>query len=134
LFVPGFTRRDVQAATKPEALAHGQRLAEFVVDLDRDEYSLWGGLPDEDLDTGKLLVHHAGRPLTGECPCPDGRSAQLCAHMVALASAFLGDDTELAHRLAALPHDEVVALVMELADRSSWARQAIWSRLASPGT
>jgi hypothetical protein len=134
LFVPDFTRRDVQAATTPEALAHGQRLAKFVVDLGWDEYSLWGGLPNEDLDMGELLVHHAGRPLTGECSFPDGRSAELCAHMVALASAFLGDVAELAHRLATLPHDEVVALVMGLADRSSWARQAIWSRLASPRT
>jgi hypothetical protein len=49
--------------------------------------------------------------------------------MVALASAFLGDDTELADRLAALSHGEVVALALELADRSAWARQAIWLSL-----
>jgi hypothetical protein len=134
LFVPDFTRRDVQAATTPEALAHGQRLAKFVVDLGWDEYSLWGGLPNEDLDMGELLVHHAGRPLTGECSFPDGRSAELCAHMVALASAFLGDDTELADRLAALSHGEVVALALELADRSAWARQAIWLSLDARGS
>ena len=46
--------------------------------------------------------------------------------MVALASAFLGDDTELSDRLAALSHGEVVALALELADGSAWARQAIW--------
>jgi hypothetical protein len=50
--------------------------------------------------------------------------------MVALVSAFLGDDTELADRLAALSHGEVMALALELADRSAWAREAIRSRLA----
>jgi hypothetical protein len=79
---------------------------------------------------GELLVHHTGRPLTGECPCLDGGAGELCAHMVALALACLGDDTELGDRLAALSHGEVVALVLELADRSARARQAIWVRLA----
>ena len=134
MFVPDFTRRDVQAATTPEALAHGQGLALHVADLDWDEYSLWGRLPGQGIGVGELLVHHAGRPLTGECPCPDGRAAELCAHMVALAWAFLGDDTELADRLAALSHGEVVALVLELTDRSAWARQAIWLSLDARGS
>jgi len=134
LFVPDFTRRDVQAATTPEALAHGQGLAIHVADLDWDEYSLWGQLPGQGNGVGELLVHHAGRPLTGECPCPGGRAAALCAHMVALASAFLGDDTELADRLAALSHGEVVALALELADRSAWARQAICLSLDARGS
>jgi hypothetical protein len=135
LFVPDFTRRDVQAAaTTPEALEHGQGLAMQVEDLDWDEYSLWGGLPGEGIGAGELLVHHTGRPLTGECPCPDGSAAGLCAHMVALASAYLGDDSELADRLAALSHGEVVALALELADRSAWARQAIWLSLDARGS
>jgi hypothetical protein len=130
VFTPGFARSDVRAATKPSALARGQELAAHVEDLDWDEYSLWGSLPSEGIEVGYLLVHHAGRPLTGECPCPDARTGELCAHMVALASAFLGDDAELGDRLATLSRDEVVALVMELADGSAWARQAIWERLA----
>lgn len=130
LFVPDFTRRDVHAATTPKALEHGRELAGHVEDLDWDEFSLWGRLPGEGIEAGELLVHHSGRPLTGECPCPGGRAAELCPHMVALASAFLGDDAELADRLAALSHGEVVTLAVELADRSAWARQAIWSRLA----
>jgi hypothetical protein len=134
LFVPDFTRRDLHAATTPEALARGQGLATHVEDLDWDEYSLWGGLPGEGIEVGELLVHHAGRPLTGECSCPDGRAAELCAHMVALASALLDDDTELAGRLAALSRGELVTLVLELADRSSWARQAIWSSVAVRGS
>lgn len=77
LFVPDFTRRDVRAATTPEVLAHGQGLATHVEDLDWDEYSLWGGLPGEGMGVGELLVHHTGRPLTGECPCPDGSAAEL---------------------------------------------------------
>ena len=101
-----------------------------VEDLDWDEFSLWGRLPGEGIGVGELMVHHTGRPLTGECACSDGRAAELCAHMVALASASLGDDTELADRLAALSHGDMVALALELADRSAWARQAIWSRLA----
>ncbi len=128
--LPDFTRRDVHAATTPKTLARGQELAEQVENLDWDEFSLWGRLPGEGIEAGELLVHHTGRPLTGECPCPDGHAAELCAHMVALVSAFLGDDTELADRLTALSHSEVVALALELADRSAWARQAIWSRLA----
>ncbi|MEC3978729.1 hypothetical protein [Amycolatopsis sp. H20-H5] len=80
------------------------------------------------------MFHHAGRPLTGECPRPDGRATELCAHMVAVASAFLGDDSELVDRLAALSHGEVVALALELTDRSTWARQAIWSSLDARGS
>ncbi len=105
-----------------------------VEDLDWDEYSLWGSLPGERIGVRELLVNHAGRPLTGECPCPDGRAAELCAHMVAVASAFLGGDSELADRLAALSHGEVVALALELADRSAWARQAIWLSLDARGS
>jgi hypothetical protein len=67
-------------------------------------------------------------------PVPERRDAKLCAHMVALASAFLGDDTELADRLAALSHGEVVALALELADRSAWARRAIWLSLDAQGS
>jgi hypothetical protein len=134
LFAPDFTRRDVQAVTTPEALAQSQGLARHVENLDWDEYSLWGSLPGEGIGVGELLVHHVGRPLTGECSCPDGRAAELCAHMVALASAFLGDDTELADRLAALSHGEVAALALELADRSAWARQAIWLSLDARGS
>lgn len=130
MFIPGFTRSDVRTATTPEALARGQELAVRVEDLDWDEYSLWGSLPSEGIEVGYLLVHHTGGSLTGECPCPDARAGELCAHMVALASAYLGDDAELGDRLATLSRDEVVALVMELADRSAWARQAIWERLA----
>ncbi|MGH3625457.1 MAG: hypothetical protein ACRDQ5_27380 [Sciscionella sp.] len=50
--------------------------------------------------------------------------------MAALALAYLGDDTELTDRLAAMPQRELVALAIDLADRSAWAHQAIWSRLA----
>lgn len=131
MFEPNFTRHDVQAAAAPGALAHGRRLAADVVDLDWDEYSLWGGLSAENLKVGDLMVHHVSRPLAGECPCPDGRADELCVHMVALAYAFLGEDGELAHRLATLSRDAVVALVVDLADSSTWARQAIWTRLAS---
>jgi hypothetical protein len=134
LFVPDFTRRDVQAATTPEVLAHAQGLAVHVEGLDWDEYSLWGRLPGEGVGVGELQVHHVGRPLTGECRCPDGRATELCAHMVALVSAFLGDDSELADRLAALSHGEVVALALELADRSAWARQAIWLGVEARGS
>ena len=130
MFIPGFTRGDVRAAATPAALARGQELAVHVEDLDWDEYSLWGSLPSEGIEVGYLLVHHTGGSLTGECPCVETRAGELCAHMVALASAYLGDDTELGDRLAILSRDEVVALVMALADRSAWARQAIWERLA----
>jgi hypothetical protein len=50
--------------------------------------------------------------------------------MAAVAWAFLGDDIELADRLAAMPHGELVTLALELADCSAWARQTIQLRLA----
>lgn len=130
MLTPDFTRRDLQNVTTPKALAHGRELAAQVEDLDWDEYSLWGCIPGEGIGVGELLVHYTGRPLTGECPCPDGRAAELCAHMAALAWVYLGDDTELTDRLAAMPHGELVALAVDLAGRSAWARQVIWSRLA----
>lgn len=129
VLTPIVTLHDLQQATTQEVLAHGRKLAALVEDLDWDEYSLWGRLPSEGIGIGELLLHYTGRRPTGECPCPDGSTADLCAHMAALAWAYLGDDTELADRLTALPHDELVALVVDLADRSASARQAIWSRL-----
>jgi len=127
---PNFTRRDLHDVTTPTALAHGRELAAQVEDLDWDEYSLWGAIPGERIGLGELLVHYAGRPLTGECACPDGGAGEWCGHMAALAWAYLGDDTELTDRLIAMSHGELVALAVELADRSAGARQAIWSRLA----
>jgi uncharacterized Zn finger protein len=110
-------------------LARGRELAGQVEDLDWDEYSVWGCLPGEGISTGELLLHHGQGPLAGECPCPRGRGAGLCAHMAALAWAVLGDDDNLAGRLTAMSHQELVALAVDLAGRSASAREAIWSRL-----
>lgn len=129
MLTPAFTRHDLHNAATPTVLAHGRELAERVEELGWDEYSLWGCLPGDGIGIGELLVHHAGRPMTGECPCPAGRAAELCAHMAALAWAFLGDDTELADRLAVMPHSELVALVVDLADRSAQASKLIQARL-----
>jgi hypothetical protein len=129
VFTPNFTLRDLQNATTPKSLTQGRELAVQVEDLDWDEYSLWGCIPNEGIGVGELLLHHTDRRLTGECPCPDGGAAELCAHMAALALAYLGDDTELTAQLAAMPHSELVALVVELASRSALAREAIRSGL-----
>jgi hypothetical protein len=130
VLTPNVTLNDLRQVATQDVLVRGRELAALVEDLDWDEYSLWGCLPGEGIGTGDLMVHHADRRLTGECPCPDGSAVGLCAHMAALALAYLGDDTDLADRLAAMPHGELVALVVELADRSAWARQTVWSRLA----
>ncbi len=129
MWTPDFTLDDLRSATTPKALARGRELAVQVEDPDWDEYSLWGRIPGEGIGVGELLVHYTDRQLTGDCPCPDGSATELCAHTVALALACLGDDTELADRLAAMPHGELVALAVELAACSAVARQAIWSRL-----
>lgn len=126
---PNITLHDLRQVTTQDALVRGRELAALVEDLDWDEYSLWGCLPGEGIGTGDLMVHHTGQRLTGECPCPDGSAVGLCAHMTALAWAYLGDDTDLAGQLAAMPHDELVAFVVTLADRSAWAHQEVWSRL-----
>jgi hypothetical protein len=129
VLTPDFNRRDLENATTSQALTRGRHLAEHVEDLDWDEYSLWGALPGEGIGIGELLLHHT-RPLGGECPCPDGRGGELCAHIVALGLACLGDETTLTDRLATMPHHDLVALVVDLVDRSAWAREAIWSRIA----
>ncbi len=129
MLTPDISRRGIESATTTEAWARGRRLAEHVEHLDWDEYSLWGELPGEGIGMGELLLHHT-RPVSGECPCPDGRGGELCAHMVALGLAYIGDDTTLADRLVAMPHHDLVALVVGLADRSAWAREAIWSQIA----
>jgi uncharacterized Zn finger protein len=75
------------------------------------------------------MIHHEGRPLAGECPCPEAGGAGLCAHMAAVGWAFLGDDGELAERLAGLSHAKLVAVVAELVERSGWVREVVRSRL-----
>jgi uncharacterized Zn finger protein len=129
MLTPDFARRDLERSATPADLARGRELAGQVEDLDWDEYSVWGSLPGEGITTGELLLHHGERPLAGECSCPRGRGAGLCAHMAALAWAVLGDDDDLAGRLTAMPHQELVALAVDLADRFAPAREAIWSRL-----
>lgn len=127
---PSLTRRDLQAATTPEALARGQELTASVEDLDWDEYSIWGSLPGEGIGAGDLMIHHSDLPLTGECPaCPDARATGLCAHMAAIGWAFLGDDQELADALTGLSRTELIAIITCLADDIPQARQAIWARL-----
>lgn len=133
MLTPGFARRDLERSAAPADLARGRELAGLVEDLDWDEYSVSGCLPGQGITTGELLLHHGERPLTGECPCQRGRGAGLCAHMAALAWAVLGDDDDLADRLTAMSHQEMshqelVALVVDLAGRSASAREAIWSR------
>lgn len=91
---PDFHHRDLRDATTPKALERGMELAPHVEDLDWDEYSLWGHLPSEGISLGYLAVHYAGGPLTGECSCPAGDAVELCAHMAAVALAFLDDDME----------------------------------------
>jgi hypothetical protein len=129
MLTPGFARRDLERAATPANLARGRELAGQVEDLDWDEHSVWGCLPGEGIATGELLLHHGERPLAGECPCPRGRDAGLCAHMTALAWAVLGNDDDLAGRLTAMSHQELVALTVDLAGRFAPAREAIWSRL-----
>ncbi|MGH3621312.1 MAG: hypothetical protein ACRDQ5_05905 [Sciscionella sp.] len=92
MLTPDLTSRDLRSVTTPKALAHGRKLAAQVEDLDWDEYSLWGRIPGEGIGVGDLMIHYTGRPLTGECPCPAAGAAELCAHMAALALAYLGHD------------------------------------------
>lgn len=127
---PDFSRRDLERAAAPADLARGREFAGQVKELDWDEYSVWGSLPGEGINAGYLLLHYGEGPLAGECPCPDGKGGGLCAHMVALGWAALGDAENLAERLAAVPHEELVAMAVDLADRSAWAREAIWIRLS----
>jgi hypothetical protein len=129
MLTPGFAHCDLERSATPADLARGRELAGQVEDLDWDEYSVWGCLPGEGIAAGELLLHHGERPLAGECPCPRGRGAGLCEHMTALAWAVLGDDDDLAGRLTAMSHQELVALAVDLAGRFAPAREAIWSRL-----
>jgi hypothetical protein len=125
VLTPGFARRELERSATPADLARGRDLAGRAGGLDWDEYSVWGCLPGEGITTGELLLHHGERPLAGECPCPRGRGAGLCAHMAALAWAVLGDDDDLAGRLTAISCQELVALAVDLAGRSASAREAI---------
>jgi uncharacterized Zn finger protein len=95
MMTPDFNHHDLRDATTPKALERGLELVAHVKDLDWDEYSLWGHLPSEGISLGYLAVHYAGGPLSGECSCPDGHAVGLCAHMVAVALAFLDDNPEL---------------------------------------
>ena len=53
------------------------------------------------------------------------------ADTAAIGLAFLGDDQQLADRLAAVSHAALVALVTDLADRIPGARETTSSRLPS---
>lgn len=123
---PDFTYRQLRAATTEGVLAQAHALAAEVRELDWDEHSVWGELGN--YGPGELMLHHAARPLAGECPCRRRKSG-LCVHVTAVALAYLGDTDELRQALTRLPHTDLVALLCELADRSEQARRAIQVRI-----
>jgi hypothetical protein len=73
------------------------------------------------------MLHHAVRPLAGECPC-QRRKGGLCVHITAVALAYLGDNDDLRQAVGRLSHEELVGLVLDLADRSEQARHVIQTR------
>ncbi|MGP3691188.1 hypothetical protein ACTVZO_42080 [Streptomyces sp. IBSNAI002] len=125
---PDFTYRQLRAAATPGVLDQARLLAGEVTGLDWDEHSVWGELGR--YGPGELMLHHAERPLTGDCPCRRRKSG-LCVHLTAVALACLGDDDELKQALSRLPHADLVALLCDLADRSEQARSAIRARTTS---
>jgi hypothetical protein len=124
---PNFTRHHLQAATASEVFAEANKIASEVAELDWDKHSVWGQLGG--YEPGSLMLHHAFRPLAGECPCGGGDDGLLCVHIAAVALAYLGDDQNLESTLAALEHADLVTLLCDLADRSTQARRIIEARV-----
>lgn len=56
-----------------------------------DEWSLYTTITLDDGQELETILHHgAGKPLNGDCTCPEGRAGLFCSHLVWVGLVHLG--------------------------------------------
>jgi uncharacterized Zn finger protein len=135
-----FTETACAALAGTEAFARGVGLALLgrVADLRIRPSDASGTVDDDGQYTVKLSVDEHGPHQ--ECACPEAATSPLCPHGVAVALAATGsvnadeddeDDDDYVRAavgvfLSGLPRDELVDLVLDLADENDDLADALW--------
>ena len=98
----GFTVAELRARAGDEVfLTAGQH----IVDMDgphEDEWSLYTTITlDDGRELETILHHRAGKPLGGDCNCPQAGAGAFCCHLVWVGLVHLGLDVPAAAALDA---------------------------------
>ncbi|MGH2718222.1 MAG: SWIM zinc finger family protein [Actinomycetota bacterium] len=84
-----FSEADLRRLAGDSRFERGQQLVDAVdAEMYDDEFSVCGTVRDG--QAYLAMVHHC-RPMSGECPCPDGGPPHCCEHSVAVGLAYLYD-------------------------------------------
>jgi uncharacterized Zn finger protein len=135
--VAGFTKEDVLALAGDKSFERGIEYIRAVTDLETDGEAVYATVQGNDLYAVELDVGPRG--LSGSCDCPWGQEGNFCKHCVAVALVYeydrdngrtLPNRTDLRSQLESLDHDDLVDLVMEVADGDREFRRRIRDHLS----
>jgi hypothetical protein len=145
----GYTVAELRARAGDEAfLTAGQH----IVDMDgphEDDWSLYTTITLDDGQELETILHHrAGKPLGGDCSCPQAHAGAFCCHLVWVGLVHLGLDAPSAATLAAdlapaaglrpwlttLSPAQLIDLVIEAAQDDHDYRRRLHLRAQRPAT
>ena len=127
-----------------------QSAGQGIADMDgphEDEWSLYSTITLDDGQELETILHHrAGKPLSGDCTCPEAHGMALCTHLVWVGLAHLGLNappgealnaettpaSELHPWLATLRQDQLIELIIEAADDNREYRRRLFLQAHQP--
>ena len=136
--VAAFTKADVRALAGDKSFERGIEYIRAVSDLEMDGDVVYAVVQGTDRYEVELYVGTRG--LSGTCDCPWGQEGNFCKHCVAVALVYeydrdnvhtLPNGFGLRAQLESLDHDELVGLVMDLAESDRELRRQLRDRMGS---
>jgi hypothetical protein len=142
-----FTVAELRDRSGDEAF---QSARQGIVDMDgphEDEWSLYSTITLDDGQELETIPHHrAGKPLSGDCTCPQAHGGAFCAHLVWVGLNHLGLNappgaaldaetapaSELHPWLATLRQDQLIELVIEAAGNDRDYRRRLFLQARQP--
>jgi hypothetical protein len=121
-----------------------------IADMDgphEDEWSLYSTITLDDGQELETILHHrAGKPLSGDCSCPQAHGGTFCTHLVWIGLTHLGLNTppnaaldaettpasELRPWLATLHQDQLIELIIEAAGTDRDYRRRLFLHARQP--
>lgn len=121
-----------------------QSAGQGIADMDgphEDDWSLYSTITLDDGQELETILHHrAGKPLSGDCACPQAHGGTFCTHLVWVGLAHLGLDappgaaldaetapaSELRPWLSTLRQDQLIELIIEAASNDRDCRRRLF--------